>query len=440
MSTIQEEGNGKKRIVIVGAGFAGLYTYMELHNQFHGRDDIFITVINKSDYFLFVPMVHEVAVGNLMPGSITQSLRVLPQCCLNDFIEAEVESVDFDTQKIVYQASHKGYGDENTTAKKVLEYDYLVLSPGAQTNYFGVEGAPEHTITLQNLNDAKQIKNTILHRFEEAQTVSDDEKKRELLRFIVIGGGATGVELVGEMADIFQKELQGVYPSLYPHSSIVLVHGGAQLLSDKFPLMAKRAKNILEKKGKVEIMLSTRATKIEKGVVWMGDKKIQGSTIVWAGGVVASSLTLVGSRDIQRNERDNRLITTRTLNLSSYPNIFALGDFAWVPQKNNEKESYPTRAQFATREGYIAGRNIKKMIDGEAKSLEEFDWSDQGFIVSLGRGGALAKIGGIHFSGFIAWWLYRTIYLFKMFGARAKFRTAFEWTMNLFLPRDLSEL
>lgn len=439
MSTIQEKGNGKKRIVIVGAGFAGLHTYVELHNRLHGRDDIFITLINKTDYFVFIPMIHEVAVGNLLPSSITQSLRVLPQCCLGDFIEAEVESVDLDKRSVRYKQSHSVDGDDSDFIEGDIQYDFLVLASGSRTNYFGVSGAREYAMTLQSLDDARRMKNHILHRFEEAQVTEDGEKKKELMTFVIIGGGATGVELAGELSDLFTRELRNIYPELYPLSRIKLIHSGDRLLSQSEAWFAEKTKKILEKGGKIDIMLGSSVDKIEKNAVFLGDTVIRTETIIWAGGVTASDIKLVSALEVKRNEKDQRIPVERTLNLKNYKNVFVLGDLAWVPERTDKTVSYPMRAQFAVRQGRTAGENIARLIDG-AGNIREFDWRDSGFIVSLGKGGALADISGIKLSGFLAWWLYRTAYLMKIFGARAKIRTVLEWTLNLFLPRDLREL
>jgi len=436
---IQESSGGKKRIVIVGAGFAGLHTYMELHRKLHGRKDVFITLINKTDYFLFTPMIHEVAVGNLLPNGITQSLRVLPQCCLSDFIEAEVSSVDLDEREVHYMQSHRIDSNDDNFQNGTIKYDYLVLAPGARSNYFGVEGAKEHSLILQDLNDAKRIKNHILHRFEEAQATSDEIRRKELLTFVIIGGGATGVELAGELANIFNKELKDIYKELYPLSSIKLIHSGEKLVSQSEPWFAEKTKKILLSSGKIDLILNSFVTKIERSCVWVGDQSIKAETIIWAGGVLASDISIKSEKPLVRNEKDKRVLTNMFLQLSDYLNVFVLGDFAWVPQKENKNIPYPTRAQFATQEGRTTGRNIWRLILGDDK-LEEFKWNDNGFIVSLGKGGALAHVFGLRFSGFVAWAIYRIAYLSKLFGIRAKIRTALEWTLNLFLPRDLSEL
>lgn len=435
----QEIGENLKRIVIVGTGFAGMYAYMELHKILHDRKDVFITLLNKNDYFLFVPMIHEVAVGNLRPGSITQSLRVLPQCCLDDFIEGEVFATDLDGQKITYKNTHITDSHDNHIKGGVISYDYLILAPGSTTNFFGVPGAREYSITLKDINDAKKIKNHILHRFEEAQSLESEGEKRRILKFVIVGGGPTGVELAGEIADIFNKELKDIYPDLYPLSSVVIIQSGSQLISSRDVWFANKTQEILEKKKKVKILLNTRVTKVNQNSVEFGDgEKINAGTIIWTAGIKAHNLELSAIKGVDYESRSNRVKTNRLLQIPNYKNVYAVGDYAWVPLKDGNG-AYPTRAQFATHQGKIAAKNISTEIFKDNK-FKEFDHKDQGFIVSLGKNGALANVFGINFSGFIAWWVYRTAYLFRIVGTRAKLRTALEWTLNLFLPRDLTEL
>ncbi len=439
MASIQERGGGKKRIVIVGAGFAGLYTYLGLHELFHNRDDVFITIINKNDYFVFKPMIHEVAIGNLLPGSITQSIRSLPECCLDDFVEGEVTEIDFDRKQITYL--NQSVSDEHSDHIKggLVSYDYLVLATGSKTNFFGVEGAEKYCMTMNDLEDARKIKNHILNRFEEAQLVSEEDKKKQLLTFIIVGGGPSGVELAGEMGDILNGELRKIYPELYPLSSIHVVQGGAQLISVEEEWFAKKTQEILEAKGKVRVLLNSRVSKVDESGVWVGDTHISGGTVIWTAGVTANNTMYKSSKEISLDERSGRVKTNRALSLPSHEHVFAIGDIGWVPHRDDDTKAYPTRAQFAVKQGVVAARNIFNMVEGNSDRAP-FHAEDKGFIVSLGKGGALARLFGMRFSGFIAWWIYRTAYLSKIFGARAKARTALEWTLNLFTDRDLSEI
>ncbi len=435
----QEKARDATKIVIVGTGFAGMHAYIELHKKLHGRKDVFITLINKHDYFLFVPMVHEVAVGNLLPGSITQSLRVLPQCCLDDFIEGEVFGIDLDVQKITYKNRHIIDKHDEHIKGGIVHYDYLILAPGTTTNYFGTMGAKENTIPLKNLDDAKRIKNHILHRFEEAQTLESDAEKRRILNFVVVGGGATGVELAGEMADVFRKEMKTIYPDLSPLSRVVIIQAGKQLISDSEPWFANKTQRILENKGNVEVLLNTRVTKVDEGGVELEDgSKIKAGTVVWSAGIKARDMNLSALKGVEYKDRTGRVVVNEFLQVPNYKNVYAAGDYAWIKHRDREG-SYPTRAQFATAQGVSVARNISQHIF-KRNDLEVFHHKDKGFIVSLGAGGALAKAYGVHFSGFIAWWVYRTVYLMRVVGKRAKLRMALEWTLNLFLPRDLSEL
>ena len=171
----------------------------------------------------------------------------------------------------------------------------------------------------------------------------------------------------------------------------------------------------------------------------IGDKSIIAGTVIWTAGVKVHKIKIVADKMLEKDEGSGRIKTNRNLSIPSYENVLVCGDFGWVPHRDDATRAYPMRAQFAVRQGPCVAKNIAYMVNGNTKG-SSFHIEDKGFIISLGRGGALARVFGIHISGFLAWWIYRTAYLGKIFGIRAKLRTVLEWTLNLFLPRDLSEL
>ena len=416
------------RIVILGAGFGGIYTYLSLKKHIKNFDTAEIVLVDKKNYFLFVPMIHEVATGSLEPTSVIQPIRQAINAKVVQFIEGEVDEIDLDGQTVKIRL---------VDVLKNIKYDYLVLAMGSTNNFFGTPGA-EYAMTLKDLNDAQKIKRQVIESFERANQMKDCEQRERLLNFVIIGGGPTGVELAGEMADLINHEIKQAYPSVYKKCHVHLVQSGDKLLLPVDPWFGQKSKKILEAMH-VRLHFNTKVTSISsKGVETDSGEQIASSNVFWTAGVKAQAVNLTGHKSAQivYDERSGRIKVLPTLQTENLANVFVVGDQMWLGDKETN-QAYPMRAQFASREGTVAGENIVRLINKQP--LKEFHWRDQGFIVSLGKGGALAQVGKFKFSGPLAWWLYRTAYLMKLVGTRAKFKTAYEWTINLFLPRDISK-
>lgn len=430
-----------QRIVIIGAGFGGLYTYMELHRLLHGSGDAEIILINDSDQFVFTPMIHEVATGNLLPSSVTKAIRTVPQCCLKEFIHGRATAIDLDKQMVhvEYHQKDASIGDEDMYHHHHhahVEYDYLVLAIGSESIFFGVPGAKEHSLPLKTLADARYMKNHIIERFEEAMHLNDPDKQRAELQFVIVGGGPTGVELAGEMNDLFAGELAKTFPELDGMARILIVEGGDRLLGAVEPWFSTKVQEKLDASERVYMLFNKRVTGVTSDGVHIGDEFIASKTVIWSGGVRARELAIAAKQPLSHEERSGRIQVTPMLHTEQYKNVFVIGDLAFVT--NDSGKAYPMLAQFATHEGKHAARNIVQRIRG--MQLFPFERKQQGFIVSLGKGGAFAEVFGFNISGPIAWFLYRTVYLSKAVGLRSKLRMALEWTLNLFLPRDASKL
>jgi len=421
-----------KKIVIVGAGFGGLYAYLKLNHYIHAQEDeAVITLISDRDYFLFVPLLHEVATGNLAPNGITQPIRQLPYGCCHQFIEGRVTAIDFDKRKVAFRRTN-----EDSSAESQITYDYLVSAVGFQVNFFDTPGAEEYALTLKDLDDAKKIKNQVLSCFENAQTASAEERE-QLLRFVIVGGGPTGIELAGELMDLLTDELKVAFPNLIPYCQIVMVQNGEKLVPQMQSWFSDQATKVLSRKGNFQPLCNRKAIRVTQEGVEISGNFIKAATVIWTAGVKAKRIALAHHKPVGFEPQTNRIKVTNYLNLSSYPEVFIVGDQAWICDKEHQ-QPYPMRAQFAEREGICAGENIWRSI--QDKQLCEFEWHDKGFVLSLGKGAALARIFGLNLRGPLAWGLYRGAYLVNLFGWRAKFRTALEWIMNLFLPRDISKL
>jgi NADH:ubiquinone reductase (H+-translocating) len=423
---------GTTRILILGSGFAGIYTYLEFYKRAKGRTDLEVIMVSRDDHFLFMPLLHEVATGNLQPSSIRQPILSLPQERLDDFIQGDVTGVDLDSQTVSIRAERRGETIEDT-----LSYDYLVMALGSETAYYGVQGAKENSYPLKSLSDAKRIKNRVLEVFEDVQCRGEDADIASDLRFVIVGGGPTGVELAGELSDFIRNDISRAYSDLARSASIVLIDGGQRLVRQLDLWVSEEVREILERKHNVLVCLNTEVSEVRPDGIQLDDSFLETRTVIWSAGVVAHEVPLSHTHPVVLDDRSRRVSITPSLTLAPYPNVFVVGDQACLVD-HETKQPYPMRAQFAVRQGVHAARNI--LLDLEGKPRASFDWNDQGIILSLGKGGALASIFGMRLSGPIAWIMYRGAYLFKMYGWRTKVRTAVEWILNFWTPRDISKL
>ncbi|TSC62054.1 MAG: NADH dehydrogenase [Parcubacteria group bacterium Gr01-1014_48] len=429
-----------KRVVILGSGFAGVYAYLGLHDRFHARErDIEVVLVSEFDYFLFLTLLQDVATGDLLPANITYPVRTLPSCCLDRFIEGNITKINLDTGEITIEERERllPNGQSGETKKTELRYDYLISALGSETNFFDIPGANEFTYPLKNLEDAKRIKNRVIDSFEEADELTDENEIRNTLRFIIVGGGPTGVELAGELADYVNAELTRAYPFLKGKAEIILLEGGNRLVPQMDAWFDKKVCEILSDKLGVHVRYDAKVSDVTQMGVRIGEESILSRTVIWAAGVKARKVDFVSREPLAFEKMSERVKVNAHLSLPTHENIFIVGDQAWIVDKETGMP-YPMRAQFATREGDLAAENVYNHLYGQPST--EFEWKDLGFIISLGKRGALAHVMGMRISGYPAWWLHRIAYLSKIIGIRTKMRTALEWTLNAFTPRDVTRL
>lgn len=426
--------NKKKKILILGAGFAGMFAYLTLLKKDISKD-LDITIVNKTDEFVFIPLIHEVATGSLTPSSVTQPIRSVATECR--FLEGEVTKINMDAKKVHVKNLQAHRSTENIHEPEVdIYYDYLIISLGAQTNFRNTPGARENSYTLYTIEDAKNIKNQIIESFEKAQYLKDKNDIEKTLAFVVVGGGPTGTELAAEIADYINTSIQKTFNSLSRLSKVILIHGGKRILEPAEEWFGLRGQKMLERYG-VEVLLNTRVGEVSKNQIVAGNKTIPTENIFWTAGVLAVNLPIEASKEVAKDSATNRFKVNQYLQLPNYPEVFVAGDQAHIIDKDS-LQPYPMRAQFATREGRTAADNIERLVLD--KPLEEFNYNDLGFIVSFGRGNALAKLFGIKMEGPLAWIAYRGAYWLKVVGIKAKIRTLVEWGLNLFFSRDVSKL
>ena len=410
----------KKHIVILGGGFAGIYSALSILKSC--GDEVEITIINKANYFLFTPMLHEVATGGLGHHQVVESIREIIRKTPIRFFEATILSVDTFEKHVL-------------TDQGTKPYDILVVALGASTNFFGTEGAEEHSFVLKDLMDAIRIRNHVIDQFEQASHAHDLEIEKQLLSFVVVGGGATGVEYASELAEFAKKTLGRYYQTEFAESdpvTVTLVHSGPELLAPFSPQSRHRAYESLVRKG-VDVVLNGKVVSVTTDSVLLGSgEKIKTNTVVWTAGVKPNAVVVSG-KELPK-DKTGRIITDTSFLVEGFTDIFALGDIAAVPASDGKP--YPMLAQIAVAEARQLGKNIKAVLSGIQPTA--FVYSQKGSLVSLGKWEAAGTISGIHLYGKFAWFVWRTVYLFKFISNSKRLKIAMDWTVGLFFPRDIT--
>jgi NADH dehydrogenase len=414
------------KIVILGGGFGGVYTLKYLHKLFQTRGltristrinaDVKLVLVNKKNYFLFTPLLHEFATGSVSLENLVEPIREIIRCCDYEFIHGEVKRIDLEN-KIVELNENK------------IDYDYLVIALGSKTNFYNIPGAEENSFTLKSLDDAIRLRNHFIHMFEIASKDKDDES----LTFVIVGGGATGVELAGEMSDYFYKTFSKFYPKkIISKVKIILIEKGNELIPQFSPKLRKIAFEVLKKKN-VEVILGKGVKEVGKDFIKLDDETIiKTKTVIWTAGIEPNLPEIIGN--VEKDSK-GRLIVNEYLQVKNYENVFSIGDVCCYIQ--NQKP-LPQLAQVAVRQAKAVAKNIFNLIQN--KPLEKFVYRHQGDLISLGRFFAIGEIKNFTFSGFFAWILWRGVYLSKLISNKDKIKTFIDWLLDFFYPRDITEI
>lgn len=406
------------RIVILGAGFAGVYSYLSIRKQFR---DAAITLVNRTNHFLFTPLLHEVATGSIGHHQVVESLReIIHRDPLTDLHVAEVTRIDFEAQTV-------------TTTVGELAYDYLILALGATTAFYGIPGAREHGRTLKSLGDAIRLRNHVIETFERASSMTDPAQRRALLSFAVVGGGPTGVELAAELMELFRETFHRYYHNLdfCQEVRLTLVNKSPDLLVNFDPRLRTEAQQRLEHLGVIIRNSADVVAASAQGLTLADGEHINAQTLVWVAGVVPETVEFAQSIEL----RQGRIVVDRSLRVTAYPNVIALGDLAAA--QDEQGRSLPLMAQVAFRQGAWVGRLLRALHDGRAP-LPVFRYHSLGTLVSVGQWYAIGQIMGIHLHGRFTWWLWRTVYLLRFISVSKKIKIAVDWTVGLFSRRDIT--
>ena len=408
-----------QRVVILGGGFGGVYAALELQRMTRWRRDVDLTLIARDNFFLFTPMLPQAATGSIETQHIVVSLRrVLPRVLVFD---AEINGIDL--------AGHTVTVTHGDGAVHSVKWDQLVIAVGGETNFFNLPGVAEHALTIKTLADAFVLRNRAIDMLEQAELEEDDAVRKRLLTFVVAGAGFAGIETAAEM-DLFVRTAAKLYRNVKPSDVTTIV---VDLLTRILPELSEQlgswTQATLEKRG-VQFRLGVGVKSADSSGVTLSDgTHIDTQIFVWAGGVSANPLV---ARLPIANER-GRVPVNEYLAVPGYPGVWCVGDDAVVMPPGGGRP-YPPTAQHALREGLHVARNVMATIDH--KPLRPFAYTAIGQMAHLGQHQAVAMLGGLKISGFPAWWLWRTYYLFRIPTLERKIRVAIDWTLDLIFSRD----
>jgi NADH dehydrogenase len=405
LSTPRENGMPQQRpkVVIVGAGFGGLEAAKAL-----SRVAVDVTVIDRQNHHCFQPLLYQVATAALSPAEIAWPIRhMLRQQRNATVFMAEVEAVDFAGRFVRTDAGP-------------FSYDYLVLATGATHSYFGHDEWAEFAPGLKRIEDATRIRRSILLAFERAELAGDDAERQRLLTFVIVGGGATGVEMAGAIAEIARQTLAKDFRRIDPRSSrIILLEAGARIMPTLPEDLSRYAERALTRMG-VDVRTSTRVIGCDRRGVELDRGRIDAGAVIWAAGIVASP---AASWLAAEHDRAGRVLVRPDLSVPGHPEVFVIGDAAAVRGENGQP--VPGVAPAAKQMGRYVGRLIAARIEG--KSLPAFRYRNLGELATIGRRAAVVKLGRLQLKGFVGWLFWSLAHIYFLIGVRNRFIVAFTW-------------
>jgi NADH dehydrogenase len=404
----------KKEIVIIGGGFAGI----NLARQLANAENIHITLVDRNNYNFFPPLLYQVATGFLEVSNISYPFRKLFQLKKNiNFRLGELQKIVAEENKVVLSTGE-------------LSYDYLILATGTESNYFGMENIRKAAIPLKTVDDAIEMRNYLLQKTEEATIAIDETEKKKLTTIVIAGGGPTGVEVAGMLAEMRKNILEKDYPELKGHKvTIYLVDGAPALL----PTMSKDAQqyayHTLVEMG-VEVKLNKLVKDyVDDTVIFADGETIPTKLLLWTAGVTAKAFDGIPKESYGRGRR---LLVDQFNKVQGTHNIYAIGDTSLQTADKNFPEGHPQLAQVAIQQGKNLAKNFKAMLNG--KSLAAFAYRDKGSMAIIGRSKAAADIPkpNLHIKGFIAWVMWLFVHLFSLINYRNRIKTMYNWTVAYF--------
>ncbi|MDB6119529.1 MAG: copper transporter, partial [Verrucomicrobiaceae bacterium] len=414
-------------IAIIGGGFAGIYAAKRAAKRL-GHLNLSIGLIAAENHMVFQPMLAEVVGGSLAPRHVVNPIRLLVSRAV-DVLKGRVCSIDLEKKIMVIDGG-------SFTPNVTITFDHLVLTPGADVDLSRIPGMTEHAYLMRNAGDAMKLRASIISRMEEANLTNSEEERRRLLSFVVVGGGYSGVETAGQMQDLVRGVCRYYDNIDAEDASVTLVHSGERLLPMLAASLGDYTKRCLDKMG-VKVLLNQRVRAATARSVLLNDgTKLNCTLIVCTVGnapsALAKQLQATGLLPMEKG----KILVENTGQVKGHDKVWAAGDCSIFPKADGG--NCPETGQFAQREGELVGENIAAHIFGHP--LTSFTFTGLGEMASIGHHMAVANVMGLNFSGIIAWFMWRTVYLSKLPGLDRKLKVVIEWTFELFFPRDISLL
>lgn len=414
-----------KKILILGGGFGGVNILREVQNMFQNKVNVEISIVNQNNFFLFTPMLPEVASGMIHPRDISIPIRTF--CKRAKFYQAVISSIDLEQKLVTISRLFDG-------KVHALEYDYLILSLGSITNFFGNKNIEKHSFTIKTIEDAIGIRNHSINMLENAGQTSDPDLQQKLMTFTVVGGGFAGVETIAEINHLIREAAARMYPNINPEKiNMKLISSKDGILPEVSESLSKKATEYLKKHG-VELLTNTKAVDADEDYVLLdNNEKISCATLIWAGGVTVDPVISELKCELGKS---GKVQVDKFLRLIGYQNVFALGDCAEVIDQITGKP-YPPTAQHAIHQSEVVSHNLKVSLTGKDK-MKAFSFQSKGMMATIGKRNAIVSVFGYNFQGIIPWIMWRTYYVLQMPSLGKKIKVVIDWTVDSFFKRDLT--
>jgi NADH dehydrogenase len=409
--------NGKKRVLILGAGFGGLYTALRLEKTLKKDASMEITLVDRNHFHLFTPLLHEAASGMIPIDLILAPIRRILHGKRIRFLRSRVDEIDLESKQV-------------TLCNRQMAYDILVIALGSVTNFHGLETVRDCALEIKYASDADNMRCQVIDRFEAAMHETDPDRRLQLLTFVVVGGGCTGVETVTEVHEFLMHVRREQYADIAPEEMrTVLVEIQDRVLPQMDRSLSRRALRRMHKMG-IEVMLNTRVTKLtDFGLEFAaGQQLLPTRTVIWAAGIEGPPV--LGNLPLEK-DRIGRIVVNGDLTVPGRPDVYVLGDAAHARHPETS-EVYPPTAQVAYRQAPVVAANIAADIQGDSHRL--FDFTYIGDLVSMGSLSGVADPFGVKLRGFPAWVMWKFYYLLSLIGWQNRLRVALNWLLALVFP------
>lgn len=401
--------SNKKRVIIIGGGFAGIALAKKLKNK-----NLQVVLLDKHNYHTFQPLLYQVATGGLEAGSIAYPIRKVMQGCEDFYFRlTSVKEIDTNTQKVISEI-----GD--------LHYDFLVIATGSKTNYFGNKEIERNSMSMKTIPQALNIRSLILENFEQAVLTKNQSDREALINFVLVGGGPTGVELAGALAEMKKAILQKDYPDLdIQKMQINLIQSGDRILNTMSVESSNASEAFLESLG-VKIWKNVRVTNYDGRIISTNsDLTFDSATVIWTAGVQGAAISGLDVNSLV--ERVERIKVNQFNQVKGYDNIFAIGDIASM-ESELYPQGHPMMAQPAIQQGNLLGENLWRLVNGQ--NMKPFEYNDKGSMATIGRNKAVVDLPKYHFNGVFAWFVWMFVHLFSLIGFKNKAVVFLNWVYN----------